>query len=207
MTRKTTRKPMTPSFEELLKHLKQLPGLGYRSAEKIALNLLVEKPERLQKLVDSLRQAGEDIRRCDICGNLAEEENCMICRNESRDTGVICVVEQVPDLVTFEKSATYRGLYHVLHGRLSPINGVGPEDLNLAPLAERAGEDSAREIILALPNDIEGEATCHYIQQTLLNDKEVQVTRIGFGIPSGGGVTYADSVTLRSALEGRTDYS
>jgi recombination protein RecR len=197
---------MTPVFEELLKNLKQLPGLGYRSAEKIALHLLVEKPDRMQRLVDSLQQAGSEIRRCASCGNLAEEEYCPICLDESRDTSVICVIEQVPDLVTMERSATYRGLYHVLHGKLSPVNGIGPEELNINSIGERAANENVQEIILALPNDIEGEATCHYMQQRLLEGRDVKVSRIGFGIPSGGGVTYADPVTLRSAMEGRTNY-
>ena len=197
---------MTPAYEELLKSLKQLPGLGYRSAEKIALHLLVEKPARNQRLIDCLQQAGQQIHRCIQCGNLAEADLCTICQDDSRDASVVCIVEHVPDLVAMERSATYRGLYHVLHGRLSPVNGVGPENLNFGPLGQRVAEETVREFILALPNDIEGEATCHYIQQTLLGAADVQVSRIGFGIPSGGGVTYADPVTLRSAIEGRTDY-
>ena len=197
---------MTPAYEELLKSLKQLPGLGYRSAEKIALHLLVEKPGRNRKLIDCLQQAGEQIHRCTQCGNLAEEGRCAICLDDSRDASVVCVVEHVPDLVAMERSATFRGLYHVLHGRLSPVNGIGPEHLNLASLGERTANGIVQEAILALPNDIEGEATCHYIQQSLLDGTGVKVTRIGFGIPSGGGVTYADPVTLRNAIEGRTDY-
>ena len=197
---------MTPAYEELLKSLKQLPGLGYRSAEKIALHLLVEKPERNLRLVKCLRQAGDQIHRCPQCGNLAETGLCSICEDESRDTSVVCVVEHVPDLVAMERSATFRGLYHVLHGKLSPVNGVGPENLNLNSLRNRAQNGGIKEIILALPNDIEGEATCHYIQDTLITGTDIRVSRIGFGIPSGGGVTYADPVTLRSAIEGRTEY-
>ena len=197
---------MTPAYEELLKSLKQLPGLGYRSAEKIALHLLVEKPERNQRLVKSLKRAGDQIHRCPRCGNLAETGLCSICKDESRDTSVVCVVEHVPDLVAMERSATFRGLYHVLHGKLSPVNGVGPENLNLNSLRNRAQNEGIKEIILALPNDIEGEATCHYIQDTLIAGTDIKVSRIGFGIPSGGGVTYADPVTLRSAIEGRTEY-
>ena len=198
---------MTPAFEDLLKILKPLPGLGARSAEKIALHLLVERPERLGKLITALQEAGQQIQRCKACGNLAEHDLCGICSDETRNRNSICVVEQVPDLVAFERSGSYRGLYHVLHGKLSPVNGIGPEELKLHEFKQRIEQEEPSEIILALSNDIEGEATCHYIQQTLLSDTDVQVTRIGFGIPSGSGVTYADPVTLRSALDGRTDYS
>ena len=198
---------MTPAFENLQKHLKQLPGLGYRSAERIALNLLVEKPERLPKLVAALEEAARSVRRCTRCGNLAEAGLCPLCADEARDHTVVCVVEQVPDLVAMERSGAYRGGYHVLHGKLSPIHGVGPEDLNFNPLFERIAAGEVKELILALSNDVEGEATCHYLTGQIPADKTVAVSRIGFGLPSGGGVLYADAVTLKSALEGRRHYS
>src|SRR3954453_1530818 len=128
---------MTPAFEKLQKHLKQLPGLGFRSSERIALNLLVEKPARLPALVAALEEAARAVRRCSRCGNLAEGELCAICADPKRDRSVVCVVEPVPDLVARERSGAYRGSYHVLHGKLSPIQGVAPEDLNLASLRER----------------------------------------------------------------------
>jgi recombination protein RecR len=199
---------MTPAFEKLQKHLKQLPGLGYRSSERIALNLLVEKPARLPALVAALEEAARAVRRCTRCGNLAESELCALCADERRDASVVCVVEQVPDLVALERSGAYRGTYHVLHGKLSPIHGVGPDDLNFAPLFARVAADGVQEIILALSNDVEGEATCHYLMEQLAaGGRAVKVTRIGFGLPSGGGVLYADSVTLKSALDGRRNYS
>ena len=197
---------MTPSFEKLQKHLKQLPGLGFRSSERIALHLLVEKPARLPELVAALEEAARAVRRCVRCGNLAEGELCEICADEKRDRAVVCVVEHVPDLVALERSGAYRGTYHVLHGKLSPIHGVGPDDLNFAALHARLAVGEVSELILALPNDVEGEATCHYLTEHLPKDRAVKVTRIGFGLPSGGGVLYADSVTLKSALEGRRDY-
>lgn len=197
---------MTPAFEKLQKHLKQLPGLGYRSAERIALHLLVEKPARLPELVAALDEAARSVRRCARCGNLAELEFCAICADEKRDRSVVCVIEHVPDLVALERSGAYRGTYHVLHGKLSPIQGVGPADLNFEPLRERVGSGEVQELILALPNDVEGEATCHYLTEHLPNAQALTVTRIGFGLPSGGGVLYADSVTLKSALEGRRHY-
>jgi recombination protein RecR len=199
---------MTPAFEKLQKHLKQLPGLGYRSSERIALNLLVEKPERLAALVIALEEAARSVRRCTRCGNLAEGELCAICADERRDGSVVCVVEHVPDLVALERSGAYRGAYHVLHGKLSPIHGVGPNDLNFASLRARVATGEVTELILALSNDVEGEATCHYLtEQLAATDRPVKTTRIGFGLPSGGGVLYADSVTLKSALDGRRAYS
>lgn len=197
---------MTPAFERLQKYLKQLPGLGFRSSERIALHLLVEKPARLPELVRALEEAARSVRRCDRCGNLAEGELCAICADPKRDQSVVCVVEHVPDLVALERSGAFRGVYHVLHGKLSPIHGVGPEDLNLGALRARVGAGEVQELILALPNDVEGEATCHYLTQHLGPDGKVKTTRIGFGLPSGGGVLYADAVTLKSALEGRRGY-
>ena len=197
---------MSPAFERLQQQLKQLPGLGYRSAERIALHLLVEKPARLPELVAALESAAAAVRRCERCGNLAEGPRCAICADERRDAGVVCVVEHVPDLVAIERSGAFRGCYHVLHGKLSPIQGVGPEQLHLAPLLERVRSGEVTELILALPNDVEGEATCHYLTEHLPSDREVRTSRIGFGLPSGGGVLYADAVTLRSALEGRKGY-
>ena len=197
---------MTPAFEKLQKHLKQLPGLGYRSAERIALHLLVEKPKRLPELIAALEDAARSVRRCDRCGNLAEGALCAICADPRREQSIVCVVEHVPDLVAIERSGAFRGGYHVLHGKLSPIHGIGPDDLNLATLQTRLKAREVTELILALPNDVEGEATCHYLTEHLPADLNVKTTRIGFGLPSGGGVLYADSVTLKSALEGRRGY-
>jgi recombination protein RecR len=197
---------VTPAFENLQKRLRQLPGIGYRSAERIALNLLVERPERLPELVTALREAAGSVRRCSRCGNLAEGEQCAICADGRRLARVVCVVEQVPDLVAIERSGAYRGTYHVLHGKLSPIQGVGPEHLNFEPLMARLKAGEIDELILALSNDVEGEATCHYLVSAIPEGR-TKVTRIGFGLPSGGGVLYADSVTLKSALDGRRDYT
>ena len=197
---------MTPALENLQKQLKQLPGIGYRSAERIALHLLVEKPARLPELVTALQAAAQKVRRCTTCGNLSEEELCLICADERRRSGQVCVVEYVPDLAAIERSGAYRGRYHVLHGKLSPIRGVAPEDLNLGPLLARIDAGEIAELILALSNDVEGEATCHYLLERLPKSG-VKVTRIGFGLPSGSGVLYADAVTLKSALEARRDYS
>jgi len=197
---------MTPAFDNLQKQLKQLPGLGHRSAERIALNLIVERPERLAALLAALQAAAASVKRCPRCGNLAEGGLCEVCADPKRLPGVVCVVEQVPDLVAIERSGAFRGTYHVLHGKLSPIAGVGPEHLNLQALFSRIEAGEITELILALANDVEGEATCHYLGERVPAGK-VKISRIGFGLPSGGGVTYADSVTLKSALEGRRNYS
>ncbi|CAM2789127.1 recombination mediator RecR [Rariglobus hedericola] len=198
---------MTPAFERLQQQLKQLPGVGFRSAERMALHLLVGKPGALPVLVSALQDAAQSVRRCTRCGNLAEGDLCSICADERRDQRIVCVVENVPDLVALERSAAYRGVYHVLHGKLSPIHGIGPADLNLSALLTRAAAGEVTELILALSNDVEGEATCHYLTEHLSSGAGIKVTRIGFGLPSGGGVLYADSVTLKSALDARRDYA
>jgi recombination protein RecR len=197
---------MTPSFDALQKQLKKLPGVGYRSAERMAIQLLLEKPESCQALMDALASARDNVSSCENCGNLCESERCSICEDENRaNSGTVCVVEHVSDLLSLEKSGAYNGSYHVLHGKLSPINGIGPSELNFDSLLDRAKAGEVSELILALPNDIEGEATCHYMID-LLQPYEVSVTRIGFGLPSGGSVLYADAVTLKSALDARQDF-
>ena len=198
---------MTPAFEKLQQLLKQLPGLGYRSSERIALNLLVEHPDRLPPLVEALQEAARSVRSCSRCGNIAEGELCSICADERRHTGVVCVVEHVPDLIAFERSGAFKGGYHVLHGRLSPLNGIGPDDLNIRSLFERISRGEIKELILGLSNEVEGEATCHYVTDNIPGANRPTVSRIGFGLPSGGGVVFADSHTLKTALDGRRSFS
>ena len=164
------------------------------------------KPDQLKALLVALEEASSSVRRCVRCGNLAEEDLCAICADPRRGQRSICVVENIPDLMAVERSGSWRSCYHVLHGKLSPLHGVGPEDLNVASLFTRIQADGVEEVVLALSNDVEGEATCHYIQEHLPKDSPVSITRIGFGIPSGGGVLYADPVTLKSALEGRRTF-
>jgi recombination protein RecR len=198
--------PVTPSFDKVRQLLKMLPGMGHRSAERLALHLLVERPGKLAPLLESLQAAAAAVRRCGRCGSLAETELCPVCQDVKRDPAAVCVVEQVPDLMAIERSAAYRGTYHVLHGRLSPINGVGPDQLNLATFEQRLKDEPITEVVLALGNDIEGEATCHYVTEAIQAIRpSIKVSRIGFGLPSGSGLTFADPATLRSALEGRRD--
>lgn len=194
---------MTPTFEHLQSLLKKLPGLGYRSAERLALHLVVEEPHSLPQLIDALTEAGAKLGRCKRCGNLSEEACCAVCLDEGREAGTVCIVERVPDLLAIERSGAFRGLYHVLHGRLSPLHNIGPEDLNIRSLVKRLDEEPITEVILALSNDIEAEATCHYLHSTVFEGRDLQLSRIGFGLPSGGGITFADATTVRSALTGR----
>jgi len=197
---------VTPSFDKVRQLLKMLPGMGHRSAERLALHLLVERPGKLAPLLEALQAAAAAVRRCGRCGSLAETELCPVCVDVKRDPSAVCVVEQVPDLMAIERSSAYRGTYHVLHGRLSPINGVGPDQLNLATFEQRLKDEPITEVVLALGNDIEGEATCHYVTEAIQAIRpSIKVSRIGFGLPSGSGLTFADPATLRSALEGRRD--
>ncbi|MCD8284536.1 MAG: recombination mediator RecR [Opitutae bacterium] len=196
------------AFEDARDELKKLPGIGFRSAERIALHLLVEHPEALAALLTTLADASQKISRCEICGNIAERGSlCTVCGNDRRDAARICVVEHVPDLMAIERAGTFGGTYHVLHGRLSPIRGITPQDLNFESLRKRVAGGNVEEIILALSNDIEGEATCHYIRETLLGSvANLKISRIGFGLPSGAILNFADPATLKSALESRREF-
>jgi len=201
---------VSSSLERLQQAFKQLPGLGYRSAERIAVHLLAEKPERLPALVEALQEAASRIGRCPQCGHLSERNQntqpslCDICSDSTRDSTQLCILEQIPDLLAMERASAYRGQYHVLHGKLSPVHGVGESDLNLKTLQRRLAEGDFTEVILALSNEIEGEATCHYLREEILSPyPSLKISRIGFGLPSGSGLLYADATTLKSALEGR----
>jgi recombination protein RecR len=197
---------VTAAFERLQQALRKLPGVGYRSSERIALHLLLGKTEQFKELVAALEESSRTIHRCSRCGNLADGDECAICSDPKRDHRSVCVVENVPDLVAIERSGSWRNTYHVLHGKLSPMHDVGPGELNILSLFARVDAGEVDELVLALSNDVEGEATCHYLQGHIPAGRDMRVTRIGFGIPSGGGVLYADPVTLKSALDGRRTF-
>ncbi|OPZ74777.1 MAG: Recombination protein RecR [Verrucomicrobia bacterium ADurb.Bin474] len=197
---------MFPAFDNLHSTLKQLPGLGSRSAERICIHLLAERPEKLNQLMAALQEAAQEVGRCPVCGNLCQGDSCAICADLDRDDSRLCIVESVNDLIAIEKSGAWKGRYHVIHGKISPLKSIGPESLNLESLKSRLHGSDIREVLLALANDIESEATCHYIQEVILADKPIAVSRIGFGLPSGGDITYADALTLRNALESRKSF-
>lgn len=200
---------MTPAFDEIRDFLRRLPGLGSRSAERLLLHLFVESPSAVAELIDLLDRGRREIGSCPQCGNLSDCGSvCDVCRDPARATGELCVVESALDLLAIERAGVFKGRYHVLHGKLSPLRGIGPEDLNLAGFADRLTNESISELILALANDIDGEATCHYLQQSYLKEDAaaIRVSRIGFGLPSGSGLTFADPATLRSALSGRREF-
>lgn len=189
---------------DLLAALGRLPGLGPRSAERLALHIVQTDPGSVQQLAQALVQARERIRPCPVCGALTEQTPCALCTDPRRDGSQICVVERAVDILSLEKAGSYRGRYHVLGGKISPLNGVEPEDLRIAELEARLGDGAVREIILALGTDVEGDATSHYLARRLAA-KGVKVTRLAHGLPAGSGLEFADELTLSHALEGRRE--
>ncbi len=187
---------------ELSAALGQLPGIGPRSAERLALHLAQTDAGAVRILAETLTRCREAIVLCDNCGALAEKQPCSICEDLQRDGALICLVEQATDILSLEKAGTFRGRYHVLGGRISPLDGVEPEDLRIVELEERIGRESVKEVILALSTDVEGDATSHYLAKRL-TEKGVQVTRVAHGLPAGSGLEFADELTLSRALEGR----
>lgn len=186
----------------LVSALARLPGIGPRSAERLALHIVQSDAAGVELLAKSLVDARQRIRPCQICGALTEASPCGICSNPSRDASLLCVVERPTDILNLEKSGTFRGRYHVLGGRLSPINGVGPEDLRITELERRLGPEGVREVIVALGMDVEGDATAGYLGQRLATTG-VAVTRLAAGLPAGSGLDFADELTLSRAIEGR----
>lgn len=191
-------------IQELVSALHRLPGIGPRSAERLALHLVQSDPAAVRQLAEALVAAREKVGTCQRCGALTEVQPCRLCADPLRDATVLCVVERALDILSLEKSGTYRGRYHVLGGRLSPLNGVGPEDLRLPELEERLGTEGVTEVILALGSDVEGEATAHYLARRLA-PRGVRVTRLAQGLPAGTGLEFADELTLSRALEGRRE--
>lgn len=184
--------------------LSSLPGIGKKSAARLAFHLLKRPLEESQEIARCIIEARQSLRPCATCGNLAEGELCDVCRDESRDKSIICVVEQPSDVTAIESTGDFRGLYHVLGGALSPLDGIGPENLNIDSLAERAG-DKVGEIILAMNPSTEGEATASYLS-SLLKNRGVKISRIARGLPSGGSLEFADKNTLTHAMENRTSF-
>jgi recombination protein RecR len=188
----------------LIATLGKLPGIGPRSAERLALHLVQSEAGDVKKLAETLVQAREKIRMCAICGSLTEEEICGICSDARRDGALICVVERAVDIISIEKSGTFHGKYHVLNGKISPLNGVEPEDLRIAELESRLKKEPVKEIVIALGTDVEGDATSHYLAKRL-NRAGLKITRIAHGLPAGAGLEFADELTLTHAMAGRRE--
>jgi recombination protein RecR len=184
--------------------LSKLPGIGPRSAERIALHLVHSESDAVKQLADAILHARERIRFCEICGALTEESHCATCADPRRDTSVVCVVERAVDILSIEKSGTYRGRFHVLGGKISPLEGVEPEDLRIAELEKRLASEPVKEIIIALATDVEGDATSHYLAKRLTR-VGLTISRIAYGLPAGSGLEFADELTLSRALEGRRE--
>lgn len=182
--------------------LGKLPGIGPRSAERIALHLVQTDSTAVQHLAATLLTARERIRFCETCGALTEPSPCATCTDPRRDASLICVVERAVDILSIEKSGAFRGRFHVLGGKISPLDGVGPDDLRIAELEQRLTREPVQEVIIALGTDVEGDATSHYLAKRLARSN-LQISRIAYGLPAGSGLEYADELTLNRALEGR----
>ncbi|MCS7089796.1 MAG: recombination mediator RecR [Verrucomicrobiota bacterium] len=192
------------SIKLLIAALMRLPGVGRRSAERMALFLVESEPEIARGLAAAIERARTAVRACERCGSLTEDSPCVFCTDPRRDDSLLCVVERPKDVLSLERSGSYRGRYHVLGGRLSPLEGVEVEDLRIQELERRLREEPVQEVILALGTDVEGEATSHYLAKRLARPG-LRITRIAHGLPAGTGLEYADELTLGHALQGRRE--
>ena len=194
------------AIEELITELARLPGIGRKTAQRLTFHLLQHPPEQAGRLASALVAVSERVRPCAECGNLTEEQPCAICSDPRRDAGVLCVVEEASTVQVVDRSTDFRGRYHVLGGRLSPLDGIGPESLTLEHLVARVRDGGVREVILATNPSMEGEVTATYVQQLLVG-QGVRVTRLARGLPMGGDLEYVDGVTLAHALVARQEVS
>jgi len=190
------------ALADLIDELGRLPGIGPKSAQRIAFYLLAADPEDVRRLAHALIEVKERVKFCRVCGNVSEEDECRICRDPRRDLSMICVVEESKDVIAIERTREFRGRYHVLGGAISPIEGVGPDDLRIRELMTRLADGAVTEVILATDPNLEGEATATYLAR-LLSPLGVAVSRLASGLPVGGDLEYADEVTLGRAFEGR----
>ncbi|AKT50487.1 recombination mediator RecR [Arsenicicoccus sp. oral taxon 190] len=190
------------AVQDLIDELGRLPGVGPKSAQRIAFHILQADQADVSRLVEALNQVKAKVRFCVVCGNVAEAEQCRICQDPRRDPGLICVVEEPKDVVAIERTREFRGRYHVLGGAISPIDGIGPDDLRITELMSRLGSTEVTEIIIATDPNLEGEATASYLAR-LLGPMGLRVSRLASGLPVGGDLEYADEVTLGRAFEGR----
>lgn len=193
-----------PSLDKLVEQFERLPGIGKKTARRLAFYVITRPDNMAQKFSDALLEAKTKIRYCSVCQNLTDGEICSICASSERDRSVICVVEDPQDVMAFERTREFRGLYHVLHGAVSPLDGIGPEQLKIRELMKRLSSGEVTEIIIATNPTVEGEATASYISR-LIKGMGIKVTRLAYGIPVGSDLEYADEVTLSRALEGRNE--
>jgi len=191
------------AIEKLIEEFAKLPSIGQKTAQRLTLHILNLPDDEVREFANALVKARGTIKYCSVCGNFTDKDPCPLCDNPNRDKGTICVVEQPKDIMTMEKVKEYNGVYHVLHGNISPMQGRGPQDIRIRELVSRMSED-VKEVILATNPNIEGEATAMYISK-VLKPLDIKVTRIASGIPVGGDLDYADEVTLSKALEGRKE--
>ncbi|MBR2079881.1 MAG: recombination protein RecR [Clostridia bacterium] len=190
------------TLQRLIEQFERMPGIGHKSAQRLAFYVLNMKKEDAEAFSKAILEAHEKIKKCSCCCNLAEEELCPICKSSKRDESVVCVVEDPRDVMAFERTHEYEGTYHVLHGVISPMNGIGPEDITIKELLSRMGDGKIQEVIMATNPTVEGEATAMYISR-LLKPMGVSVSRLAYGVPVGADLEYVDEVTLTRALEGR----
>ncbi|NMB03939.1 MAG: recombination protein RecR [Tissierellia bacterium] len=193
------------SVIDLINEIAKLPGIGYKSAIKITYNLIEMNESEVTKLARAMVEMKKKVHYCKQCHHLTEEDLCSICSNKKRDQSIICVVDTPRDLIAIEKTREYHGLYHVLHGRISPLDGVRPQDLTIASLEKRLETGQVQELILANSPTLEGESTAVYLSKTM-HGKVAKITRIAHGVPIGGDLEFADEITLLKAMEGRHDY-
>ena len=198
--------PLHEPITALVGALSKLPGIGPRSAERIALHLVQAESGVVKQLADTLLQARERVRLCEVCGALTETSPCTTCTDPRRDASLVCIVERPVDIISLEKSGTFRGQYHVLGGKISPLNGVEPEDLRIGELEKRLAHGPIKEIVIALATDVEGDATGYYLAKRLAREG-LKITRIAYGLPAGAGLEFADELTLSRAMEGRREMS
>ena len=191
------------SFVKLVDHLKKLPGVGKKSAERMAYQIIDMDAEFLNNFATSLVEAKSKLGKCKICGCMCEDDLCEICKDETRNKSLICVVQTSKDVYALEKAKDYQGVYHVLNGVISAVNGVSPKDINLYSLIDRVSEGNVSEVIVATNPNIEGESTAQFIAKLLADIPNVQVTRLAYGLPVGGNLDYADEFTLIKAMQGR----
>ncbi|MBR5232694.1 MAG: recombination protein RecR [Clostridia bacterium] len=189
-------------LQKLIEQFERMPGIGRKTAQRIAFYILGLPKNEAKNISSAIDEACEKIHKCSLCCNLTEDEICPICRNDKRDHSVICVVEDSQSLIAIEKTKEFSGVYHVLHGAISPLDGIGPDQLSIKELIARLGNDDVREIIIATDSDIEGEATAMYLSK-LIKPFDINISRIAFGLPVGTDIQYADEVTLSRAIEGR----